>query len=164
MEIVFSRMKFLLISPGKPDESYIKEAVTMFTGRLQFYFPTEWKIIPPVKNAGSLEKEILRKEEGKKIIKELLPGDYIILLDEKGKQFGSIELASFIQKLSGETHKRIVFIIGGAFGVDTMVREKAHLTWSLSRLVFPHMLVRLILSEQLYRACTILRNEKYHHL
>jgi len=136
----------------------------MFTGRLQHYFPTEWKIIPPLKNVASLDVPSLIKEEGKKISKELLPDDYIILLDERGKQMNSIELSGLVQKLSGEAYKRIVFIIGGAFGVDKVIVEKANIVWSLSKLVFPHMLVRLIVAEQLYRACTILKNEKYHHV
>lgn len=157
-------MKFCLVSVGKPDEPHFKEAIALFTARLQYYFPTEWKLIPPLKNAAALDKAILLKEEGKKIIKEIVPGDYILLLDERGRQLDSVELATHLQKLSGEAHKRIVFIIGGAYGVDQAVREKAQFTWSLSRLVFPHMLVRLILAEQLYRACTIMKNEKYHHL
>lgn len=157
-------MKLIILAIGKQDEAYIKEGVDMFTGRLQHYFPTEWKIIPPLKNVASLDVPSLIKEEGKKISKELLPGDYIILLDERGKQMNSIELSGLVQKLSGEAHKRIVFIIGGAFGVDKVIVEKANIVWSLSKLVFPHMLVRLIVAEQLYRACTILKNEKYHHV
>lgn len=103
-------------------------------------------------------------EEGKKLLKEILPGDYVVLLDERGKQFSSVDLSAFILKISNESFKRIVFIIGGAYGADQTIREKANFTWSLAKLVFPHMLVRLILAEQLYRACTILKNEKYHHI
>ena len=89
--------------------------------------------------------------------------DFVVLLDERGKQFTSTSLANFIQQRANESCKRIVFIIGGAFGVDELIVKRANYTWSLSNLVFPHMMVRLILAEQLYRACTILKNEKYHH-
>ncbi|MEO8116890.1 MAG: 23S rRNA (pseudouridine(1915)-N(3))-methyltransferase RlmH [Bacteroidota bacterium] len=161
---IFVAVKLIILAIGKPNEPYIKEGVEMFTSRLQHYFPTEWKIIPPLKNSAVLDTKNLMMEEGKKLLKEILPGDYVVLLDERGKQFSSVDLSAFILKISNESFKRIVFIIGGAFGVDQTVRGKADLTWSLSKLVFPHMLVRLILAEQLYRACTILKNEKYHHV
>lgn len=160
---IFAAVKLAIIAIGKQDEPYIKEGVEMFTNRLQHYFTTEWKIITPLKNNAALDTKMLLAEEGKKLLKEIQPGDYVVLLDERGKQFSSVDLSVFIQKISLASYKRIVFIIGGAFGVDTSVREKADFIWSLSRLVFPHMLVRLILAEQLYRACTILKNEKYHH-
>lgn len=156
-------MKLTIIAIGKQDEPYIKEGVEMFTNRLQHYFTTEWKIIPPPKNNAVLDVKMLMIEESKKLLKEIQPGDYVVLLDERGKQFSSVDLSAFIHKISLASYKRIVFIIGGAFGVDNIIREKADFIWSLSRLVFPHMLVRLILTEQLYRACTILKNEKYHH-
>ena len=89
--------------------------------------------------------------------------DYLIALDEKGKQFTSEALADFIMKRSNESLKNLVFLIGGAFGLDETVLKRANYKWSLSHLTFPHQLVRLILAEQVYRACTILRNEKYHH-
>lgn len=161
---IFVAVKLIIIAIGKQDEPYIKEGVEMFTNRLQHYFPTEWKIIPPLKNNAALDTKMLLVEEAKKLMKEILPGDHVVLLDERGKQFSSVELSSFIHKISLASYKRIVFVIGGAFGVDSSVREKADFTWSLSKLVFPHMLVRLLLAEQLYRACTILKNEKYHHI
>lgn len=89
--------------------------------------------------------------------------DYLILLDEKGKQLTSESLAEFIQARANESIKKVVFLIGGAFGVDDSIFKRANFKWSLSQLVFPHQLVRLILVEQVYRACTILKNEKYHH-
>ena len=89
--------------------------------------------------------------------------DYLVALDEKGKQLNSVSLAEFIMKRSNESVKNLVFLVGGAFGLDEQVLKKANYKWSLSDLTFPHQLVRLILAEQVYRACTILRNEKYHH-
>jgi 23S rRNA (pseudouridine1915-N3)-methyltransferase len=105
----------------------------------------------------------LKKQEAKLILAQINTDDFLVLLDERGKQLSSPQLANFIQQRANESTKTIVFLIGGAFGVEGSVFERANFTWSLSPLVFPHMLVRLILSEQLYRACTILRGEKYHH-
>jgi 23S rRNA (pseudouridine1915-N3)-methyltransferase len=108
------------------------------------------------------EMDLRRKEAGM-ILDWLEKDDYLVLLDEKGRSLSSEGLATFLQTRANESTKRIVFLIGGAYGVDEMVKKRANFCWSLSTLVFPHQLVRLILSEQLYRAATILRNEKYHH-
>ena len=156
-------MKMQFSSVGKPHESYIKPGVEDFTKRLQNYFPADWSIIPPPKNTGVLSENELKKAEALLIQNSLQKDDYLILLDETGKSFSSPELAQFIQQRANESHKRLVFLIGGAYGVDDSIKKRANFCWSLSKLVFPHMLVRLILSEQVYRACTILRNEKYHH-
>ena len=120
-------------------------------------------IIAPPKNAGSLSEAALKKAEAAIIISALDAQDYLVLLDERGKQVNSPGLAQFIQQRANESTRKIVFLIGGAFGVDETITQRADFCWSLSPLVFPHMLVRLILAEQVYRACTILRNEKYHH-
>lgn len=106
----------------------------------------------------------LKKAEGSLITQQLTKEDYLILLDERGKNISSPELATTIQQRGNESTKRIVFVIGGAFGVDETVFRRANYVWSLSKLVFPHMIVRLVLAEQIYRACSIIRNEKYHHL
>lgn len=105
----------------------------------------------------------LKKKEGETILKFLEKGDYLVALDERGRQMSSEGLAEFIGKRSNESVKNLVFLIGGAFGLDEAVLQRADYRWSLSPLVFPHQLVRLILAEQVYRACSILRNEKYHH-
>lgn len=105
----------------------------------------------------------LKKKEGEIILQWLKPDDYLVALDEHGKQFSSEALADFLQERATASTKNIVFVIGGAFGLDEQVLKKAKTTWSLSQLTFPHQLVRLILAEQVYRACTILHNEKYHH-
>lgn len=157
-------MKIRLISVGKPHDTYVKAGITDFTQRISKYFKVDWVIIPSAKNAASLSAQALKKAEAPLILSQIDKDDYLILLDERGKQFSSTELASLLQHKANESHKQLVFLIGGAFGVDESVANRAQLTWSLSSLVFPHMLVRLILSEQLYRACTIIRNEKYHHI
>ena len=105
----------------------------------------------------------LKKKEGEIVLEWLEKDDYLVALDERGKQFTSESLADFIMKRTNESTKNLVFLIGGAFGLDEAVLKRSNYKWSLSQLVFPHQLVRLILAEQVYRACTILRNEKYHH-
>ena len=157
-------MKFKLISIGKQHEIYIKDGVEDFTARIQKYYPAEWQIIAPPKNAASLSESELKKAESLLVLSQLQKDDFLILLDEKGKMISSVELSALLQQRANESTKKLVFLIGGAFGVDTALRERANFTWSLSKLVFPHMLVRLLLAEQVYRACTIARNEKYHHL
>jgi 23S rRNA (pseudouridine1915-N3)-methyltransferase len=157
-------MKMQLWSVGKPHETYVKDGITDFSNRLNKYFSAEWLIISPPKNAAVLSEEALKKAEATIVLAQLTADDFLVLLDERGKALTSPQLATFIQQRANESTKRIVFLIGGAFGVDASVTKRANLIWSLSNLVFPHMLVRLILAEQLYRACTILRNEKYHHV
>jgi len=157
-------MKLQFWSIGKPHEAYIKAGVDEFTGRANKYFGAEWLIIPPPKNAAVLKEPELKKQECKAVTALLQKDDVLVLLDERGKMFSSPEVAALLQQQANESAKRVVFLIGGAYGVDDELKKRADVIWSLSKLVFPHMLVRLILAEQVYRACTILRNEKYHHV
>jgi len=156
-------MKIQFWSIGKNNEAYIKAGVEEFTSRISKYYKVEWTIIPLPKNSGMMSEMDLKKKEGEMILKWLNKEDYLVALDERGKQLTSEGLADFIQKRNNESVKNLVFLIGGAFGMDEAVLKRADFKWSLSQLVFPHQLVRLILTEQVYRACTILRNEKYHH-
>jgi 23S rRNA (pseudouridine1915-N3)-methyltransferase len=148
---------------GKAHDTYVKQGIDDFTKRITNYFKVEWQIIPPLKNTGNMPETEVKKREGELVLQSLDKYDYLVLLDERGKQFSSEGLATFVQSRANESTKRLVFLIGGAFGVDQQVMQRANQQWSLSSLVFPHQLVRLILAEQVYRACTILRNEKYHH-
>lgn len=157
-------MKINFWSVGKNNESYVAEGITMFTKRIGNYYPAEWKIIAPPKNAGALSEEDLKQKEGELILQVLKKDDFLIVLDERGKMKSSEALASFIQQRANESVKNLIFLIGGAYGVSNDVLLRADYKWSLSALVFPHQLVRLILAEQVYRACTIIRNEKYHHV
>lgn len=157
-------MKITLISIGKQHDDALVQAITNFTKRLNNYFTSEWLLLATPKNAASLSIQDLKKEEAKLLLSKTSKEDVVVLLDETGKQFSSTELANYIQQQANLSIKKLVFIIGGAFGVDETIKQRANLIWSLSKLVFPHMLVRLILVEQLYRACTILKNEKYHHV
>lgn len=156
-------MKFQFWSIGKAHESYIQQGTDMFTKRINHYFPAEWNIIPAPRHSGMLSAMDLLKKEGQMLMDFLKNDDYLVLLDERGKQLTSEGLSEFINLRIGERHKKIVFLIGGAYGVSKEVAQRANFTWSLSKLVFPHQLVRLLLAEQVYRACTIMRNEKYHH-
>lgn len=156
-------MKIQCWSIGKSHEKYIQEGVDLFTKRIEHYFPISWHILSPPKQAANMEPSVLKEEEGKKVLGMLQPTDKLILLDERGKNLFSTDVASLLEKQAALGTKNLVFLIGGAYGVSEAVRKRADVCWSLSNLVFPHMLVRLILAEQLYRACTIVKNEKYHH-
>ncbi|MEP6616505.1 MAG: 23S rRNA (pseudouridine(1915)-N(3))-methyltransferase RlmH [Ginsengibacter sp.] len=156
-------MKIHFWAVGKPHETYVKDGIDIFLKRTTYYFPIEWKLIASPKNAASMAIPELKKAEGESILHSLQPEDVLIVLDIKGKQISSEQLAGLIQQKANASAKNIIFLIGGAFGLDDKILARANFTWSLSPLVFPHQLVRLILAEQVYRACTIIRNEKYHH-
>jgi 23S rRNA (pseudouridine1915-N3)-methyltransferase len=156
-------MKIQCWSIGKSHETYVKEGIELFSARIEHYFPFSWQILSPPKQAANMDVPVLKEEEGKKVLEMLQPTDKLILLDERGKNLHSPDLASLLQQYADQSTKNLVFLIGGAYGVSDAVKKRADFCWSLSNLVFPHMLVRLILAEQLYRACTIMRNEKYHH-
>ena len=156
-------MKIHFWSLGNAHEIYVKPGIEIFTKRISHYYNVEWKLIPFQKNASSLSQQDLKKAESEAVMRLLKPDDILIVLDEKGKQFTSEKLADLLQLNANNSIKNLIFLIGGAFGVDEKIIMRANYIWSLSQLVFPHQLVRLILAEQVYRACTIIRNEKYHH-
>jgi 23S rRNA (pseudouridine1915-N3)-methyltransferase len=153
-------LKIAIWSVGKANEAYIKEGVDQFTKRIGHYYPLDWQLIMPSKLTAPSQ---IKKAEAASILKALTPTDVLILLDEKGKMLSSPGLAKLIQQKANQSAQKLVFLIGGAYGVAEEVKTRAQFTWSISELVFPHMLVRLILAEQIYRACSILANEKYHH-
>jgi 23S rRNA (pseudouridine1915-N3)-methyltransferase len=156
-------MKIFALSVGKPHENYVKEGIGLFNERINHYFPFQWDIIPPPRQAGKMTTEELKSEEGRLFLSRIQPSDQVILLDERGTLLSSPGVANLLEKKATQGCSRLMFLIGGAYGVSEEIKSRAQFIWSLSPLVFPHMLVRLILSEQLYRACTIIRNEKYHH-
>lgn len=141
-------------------DPYIQQGVETFTKRIGHYYPMDWQLITPSKAS---DPQQIKKEEGVAILKTLASNDVLVLLDEKGKMLSSPGLAQFIQQKANQSAQKVIFLIGGAYGVNDEIKTRANFTWSLSDLVFPHMMVRLILAEQLYRACSILANEKYHH-
>lgn len=156
-------MKIQLWSVGKAHESYVKEGIEDFTKRISKYYPVEWKIIAAAKQTTNSIEADIKKNEAQTILNALQKDDYLVLLDEKGKEINSPQLANLIETRANSSVKNVIFLIGGAFGVDEQIKTRANFIWSFSPLVFPHQLVRLMLAEQVYRACTIIRNEKYHH-
>jgi 23S rRNA (pseudouridine1915-N3)-methyltransferase len=156
-------MKIFFWSVGKAHESYVRGGIEVFTKRISHYYPIEWKVFPSAKNASAVPEEQIKKLEAVSVLNALQAEDVLVALDERGKQWTSMELAEFIQREANAGKKNLIFLIGGAYGLHDTVLNKCSYKWSLSKLVFPHQLVRVILSEQVYRACTINRNEKYHH-
>jgi len=156
-------MKIECWAIGKTNESYVTEGVNDFTKRVENYYPIEWRLFSQKKKAGSLSPQKLKQEEAELILASLKPEDWLVALDENGKLLSSRKLAGFIQDRGNESVKKLIFLIGGAYGLDESLLKKSKFIWSLSTLTFPHQLVRLILAEQVYRACSIGRNEKYHH-
>ncbi len=156
-------MKIECWAIGKAHESYVSAGVNDFTQRIENYYPVEWRLFAAKKTTGSLPPLKLKQDESAMILAQLKPDDWLVSLDEKGKSLSSRKLSSFIQDRGNESVKRLVFLIGGAYGLDETILKKSKLVWSLSDLTFPHQLVRLLLAEQIYRACSIGRNEKYHH-
>lgn len=159
----FRTMKLQFWALGKSHEPLFREAIETFSKRIENYYTVSWKIIPLPKDAGNLNENMLRRKEAILILEQLAKEDYLIALDERGRQLDSVGLSNFIMARTNESQKQIVFLIGGAFGLDEAILQRANFRWSLSQLTFPHQLVRLILAEQVYRACTIQRNERYHH-
>lgn len=156
-------MKVTLICIGKTDDKYIQEGCEVYIKRLQHYFKTEVSIIPDLKNVHKMDTQERKKKECQLILKQIETSDTVILLDEKGKEFSSRAFAQDIQKKMNSGAKRVVFVIGGAFGFSDEMYQRATGKLSLSKMTFSHQMVRLFFLEQLYRANTILNNEPYHN-
>ena len=156
-------MKIQLIAISKTNQQFVKQGLDEFHKRLGHYYPFEMEIIPDIKNTKNLSVEQLKTKESESILQSFQAGDCIVLLDERGKEFTSAQFAEFIEKKSHICSKRLVFVIGGAYGFSPAVYDAAHEKVALSKMTFPHQLIRLIFVEQLYRAMTILHNEPYHH-
>lgn len=156
-------MKISLLVIGKTDASYFTEAITEYKNRLSHYIPFEMEVIPDLKNTKALTIEQQKAKEGELILKYIQAGDYVVLLDERGKEHSSMQFATYIEKKTHTVSKRLVFIIGGPYGFSDKVYEKASEKLTLSKMTFSHQMIRLIFVEQLYRAMTILNNEPYHH-
>lgn len=156
-------MKVQIWSFGKEHEGYIREGVLLFTERLKHYCEFEFRILNAGKNTSSLTQDELKKKEAKILLSILEPGHVLIVLDERGTEITSVQLSELLEKHQMLASRTLVFLIGGAFGIDESILLKARSVLSLSRLTFPHQLVRLILAEQLYRAFSILNHGKYHH-
>lgn len=156
-------MKIVLLVIGKTDVSYWKEALNEYQERLVHYIPFQMEVIPDIKNVKNMSEVKQKEKEGEHILKYLQSGDYAVLLDEKGKEFTSVQFASYIEKKMHTVHKRLIFIIGGPYGYSDDVYNAVQERLSLSKMTFSHQMIRPVFVEQLYRAMTILRNEPYHH-
>ena len=156
-------MKTILLVVGRTVEPHFIAAITDYVQRIKRYTSFDMEVIPELKNTKSLSEEVQKEKEGDLILKALQPGDVLVLLDEGGKEMRSIEFADYMKRKMNTVNKRLVFLIGGPYGFSPSVYERANDKISLSRMTFSHQMVRLIFTEQLYRACTIIKNEPYHH-
>lgn len=156
-------MKITLLTVGKTDKDWVKEGLDIYLSRLKHYIPFSIVEIPELKNVSALTKDQIKDKEGDLILKNIRPTDDVILLDERGKEYSSMELAKIIQDKISYAGKDIVYVIGGAYGFSEAVYRRANSRLSLSRMTFSHQMVRAIFAEQIYRAFTIMRGEPYHH-
>ena len=156
-------MKILILLTGKTEEGWIKTGFELYLKRLQHYCTIETIEIPASKNSGKLSSTEQCKAEAELQLAKISSGDRLLLADEKGKEFSSVEFAAWIEKQQVAGHKRMVFLIGGPYGFSQEVLLRADAKISFSQMTFSHQMVRPILAEQLYRAFTIIRGEKYHH-
>ncbi|MBO0341279.1 MAG: 23S rRNA (pseudouridine(1915)-N(3))-methyltransferase RlmH [Bacteroidota bacterium] len=156
-------MQITLIAIGKTDKAELEELITVYKKRLKHYIKFQLEVIPDIKNRKNLSETQQKEKEGELILAQLQPTDTLILLDEKGKQYTSVEFARFLQKKMNSGIKNLVFVIGGPYGFSDAVYAKSSGKVSLSKMTFSHQMVRLFIVEQIYRGFTILRNEPYHH-
>ena len=155
-------MKTELIVVGKTADRHFQAGIDDYVGRVGHYMPFAMTVIPDLKATRSLSEEQQRQAEGEQILRMVQPGDTLVLLDEHGKEMRSTELAQWLER-KRQTARRLLFVIGGPYGFSPDVYARANEKLSLSKLTFSHQMVRLVFAEQLYRACTIIRGEPYHH-
>lgn len=156
-------MKIVLLQTGKTTDKHISEVADLYASRIKKYSAFEIITLPELKNTKNVPVNEQKIKEGKKVIQSVSTDDYVVLLDERGKEFRTIEFSGWIEKTFMTSGKRIVFVIGGPWGFSEEVYDRADFRISLSKMTFPHQLVRLLFLEQLYRAFTIIKGEPYHH-
>ena len=156
-------MKIKLIAIGKTDNKQLQTLMEVYQNRLKHYINFQLEIIPDIKNSKNLSQVQQKEKEGALILNKLSPTDQLVLLDEKGKEFRSIEFSKYLQKKMLSGIKQLVFVIGGPYGFSDAAYKKATGKISLSKMTFSHQMIRLFVIEQLYRGFTILKNEPYHH-
>ncbi len=162
--IIFTiRMKIALLTVGKTDRDWVRQGLDIYVSRLKHYIPFSINEIPELKNVSSLSKEQIKTKEGELILKNIKPTEDVILLDEHGKEYSSVEFAALLQNKITYEGRDIVFVTGGAYGFSDAVYKRANSKISLSRMTFSHQMVRTIFAEQIYRAFTIMKGEPYHH-
>ncbi len=156
-------MQIKLLAIGKTDQANIKELCHDYEKRLSHYIKFSFEVIPDIKKAKGLDETQQKDKEGALILSKIEASDILILLDEKGKEYGSVEFSSFLQKKMNSGLKQLIFVIGGPYGFSNEVYQRSNGKVSLSKMTFSHQMIRPFFIEQLYRAMTILRNEPYHH-
>ena len=156
-------MKILLISVGTMREAPLKELAERYSSRIPHYIPFEAVEVPDAASSKNSTPQARKAKEGEAILSKIAPGDFVVLLDERGKQMTSRELASFIDRKAATLSRNIVFVIGGPYGFSQEVYNRANLLLGISKMTFTHEMARVLTLEQIYRAMTILRGEPYHH-
>lgn len=156
-------MKLLLLVIGKTTDRHVQALIDDYSSRLGHYVPFSLETVPELRNTRALSSEQQKTQEAELIRKQLQPGDHLVLLDEHGTERRSVDFASWLGKRMTAGARRIVFVVGGPYGFDASIHQLANEEISLSQMTFSHQLIRVLFVEQLYRACTILRGEPYHH-
>ncbi|MBD1393107.1 23S rRNA (pseudouridine(1915)-N(3))-methyltransferase RlmH [Mucilaginibacter glaciei] len=156
-------MKITFITVGKTEDVYLKEGIEKYVKRLKHYTKLEMAEIPELKNTKALTEEQQKAKEAELILKKITPLDHVILLDENGTEFTSVQFANYLNKRSVTSSANLIFVVGGPYGFDDSVYQRANDKISLSRMTFSHQMVRLFFTEQLYRAFSIIKGEPYHH-
>ena len=156
-------MKITLLVVGKTNDPHFIAGIEEYAKRIRHYLPFDIEVIPELRNPKSLSEEHQKEKEADLLLKAFQPGDHIVLLDEHGREHRSVELAAWMEKRMAAGLKRMVFVVGGPYGFSPRIYEKANEKVSLSRMTFSHQMIRLIFTEQIYRAMTIINGEPYHH-
>ena len=156
-------MKIKLLAIGKTDNKHLIQLIEEYQNRLKHYVKFDLEVIPDIKNVKNLSEVQQKEKEGALILSKLQNTDDLVLLDDKGKHFTSIEFSQYLQKKMNSGIKQLVLVIGGPYGFSDAVYKKAIAKISLSKMTFSHQMIRLFTVEQIYRAFTILKNEPYHH-
>lgn len=156
-------MKILFLVVGRTVDKRLTSLIDEYAERVKHYIPFDMEVVPELKNTKSLTAEQQKEREGELIRKQLREGDFVVLLDEGGREFRSMEFASYLEKKQSQVARRLVFIVGGPYGFSPDIYKLAREKVSLSKMTFSHQMVRLFFVEQIYRAMTILRGEPYHH-
>lgn len=156
-------MEIELLTVGKTTIRFVIDGIEEYTRRLKHYIPYSIRTIPDIKNTSKMDQAKQKEEEGKKILEAVSNSDYVVLLDEHGKQYGSMEFSAFIEKQMVAGRHKVIFVVGGPYGFSKAVYDRADSLLSLSKMTFNHEMVRLFFTEQVYRAMTIMRGEPYHH-
>ena len=156
-------MKIELLVIGKTDADYLQKGIAEYEKRLTRYITYEMRVIPDIKNSKNMSESVQKEREGELILAQIQTSDFVVLLDEHGKSYSSVKFARFLEQKMVAGTKKLILVVGGPYGFSEAVYKRANDKISLSEMTFSHQMVRLIFTEQLYRAMTILKGEPYHH-